>query len=57
MESQRPGESIFHHHQHDASDVYLLSKYVIEQFNKHLHANIPEITLQPGVNEQKLLFG
>jgi uncharacterized protein YecE (DUF72 family) len=44
-------------HQHDASDVYLLSKYVIEQFNKHLGANIPEIKLQPDVNEQELLFG
>jgi len=34
-------------HRHDEKDTYLLAKYVIEQFNKHLGAHIPEIILQP----------
>ena len=38
-------------HRHHANS-HLLAKYTIEQFNKHLGANIPEIVLQPGAEDE-----
>ncbi|MBC7567565.1 MAG: DUF72 domain-containing protein [Pedobacter sp.] len=46
-------------HQHDEKDTPILANYTIQQFNKHLGANIPEIRFlsdQGDITNQEQLF-
>lgn len=45
-------------HQHDEKDTPILANYTIEQFNKHLGAEVPEIKFirDEGISPQQTLF-
>jgi len=43
-------------HQHDEKDTPILANYTIQQFNKHLGADIPEIKFLEDITKQRELF-